>query len=366
MPCLLTNVATVRHISWEQVPSQWHPCLWFAQVILASLRGRPYWPGLQVRLLWMALAWLVAEGTIFPASSPAAKPLADGIAAIVNTEVITLSELQRELRDERIRLQARFSGAELQRRIQQKEYDVLNRLIERKLQLQEAKALGLTVTDEQVEGALQKLSTNGASALPQPLVRQRLREELLLQRVRDFSIRRHVVVSPREIQAYYKQFSHQFLNPPEYHLRQILFLPRPGESERETKARAQRVFEELRAGAAFAKLAERYSDGPERAHGGDLGYVRREELLAPLAAVLEQLSPGEFSHPIQTRLGIHILALEEVKPPTVKPLEAVREQIHQRLYQQKLDAAYQAWVRELKDKAYIEVKFHSTTPLEVP
>ena len=71
-----------------------------------------------------------------PVTSSFAQPLEDGIAAIVNTEVITLSELETELRDETVRLRARFDGEELEQRLTHKEYDVINRIIERKLQLQ--------------------------------------------------------------------------------------------------------------------------------------------------------------------------------------------------------------------------------------
>ena len=90
------------------------------------------------------------------------KLLTDGIAAIVNAELITVSELQAEMADETFRLKARHEGNELTERLVQKRYEILNRMIERKLQLQEAKAKQISISDEEVEKAWEQLRRNPA------------------------------------------------------------------------------------------------------------------------------------------------------------------------------------------------------------
>ena len=81
----------------------------------------------------------------------------DGIVAIVNNEVITISELETEVRDETVRLKARYDGEELEQRSTQKEYAVLNKMIERKLQLQEARARDIKISDAELDQALEQL-----------------------------------------------------------------------------------------------------------------------------------------------------------------------------------------------------------------
>lgn len=300
---------------------------------------------------------MVVLGFILNLSS-AAWALTDGISAIVNTEVITQSELQAELKDETIRLKARFEGEELQRRLLHKQYEILNYLIERRLQLQEAKSKGFEASDEEVRNALERLTLgrNASAAFPIPN-NERIREELLLVKLLDFEVRRHVMVSPEEVRDYYQKNQRQFMTPPEYRLRQILLLPKPGEPMTEVHARAQSVFSELKKGGDFSNLATRYSDGPEAIQGGELGFLRKDELLALLGKELEGMQVGEMSAPLETRLGIHIIILDDVKPPDARTFEEVETRVRQLLYEKKTEEAYQAWLSNLKDKAYIEVKF---------
>ncbi len=300
---------------------------------------------------------MVVLGFILILSS-AAWALTDGIAAIVNAEIITLSELRAELKDETIRLKTRFKGEELKRRLLQREYETLNQLIERRLQLQEAKSKGLEVSDEEIQNALEKLG-QGQSASPAfPLPsRESIREELILGKLRDFEVRRHIMVSQDEVRDYYEKNQSQFMSPPEYRLRQILFSPKPGEPMTEVHARAQSVFSELKKGGNFSNLATRYSDGPEAVQGGELGFLRKDELLAPLGKELDRMQPGEVSQPLETSLGIHIIALDDVKPAKATTFQEVEPHVRYLLYQKKTQEAYQAWLSNLEDKAYIEVKF---------
>ena len=108
----------------------------------------------------------------------------DRILAIVNKDVITFSELQEEVRDEHIRLKARYSGDALKRRMAAKDFQVLNRLIEEQLQLQEAEAKGFSVTDEELVTARQQSSTTaGNTPEDEAKMTEHLRTGILLQKM---------------------------------------------------------------------------------------------------------------------------------------------------------------------------------------
>jgi parvulin-like peptidyl-prolyl isomerase len=296
---------------------------------------------------------------IFSSPSSLAEPpkgLKDGIAAIVNTEVITISELETELRDETIRLRARYDGEELERRLTHKEYDVINRIIERKLQLQEARAKGITISEKELDQALDQIRQSQPT-IADSTPPSRLREELILRRMLDFEVRRRLMVSPEEVRSYYTTAQEEFTTPGQYHLRQILLKPQDGESNTDVWVRAETLVQQLQDGTDFSELAQEHSEGTESILGGDLGFMRKNELLGPLARALEGMNIGDVSQPVETELGIHILTLEEITPGEPLPFDEVKDAIKSKLFQQKTRDVREEWLSNLKDKAYIEIKF---------
>ena len=317
---------------------------------------------MRTRLHHLFLSFLFVAGWLYLLTIPIfvshAQPhrLTDGIAAIVNSEVITISELENEFRDEAVRLRARYSGKELEKRLNQKEYDVLNRIIERKLQLQEARAKGISVSEEEVDEAFAEIRQSQPH-IAESTPRSRVREELILRRMLDFEIRRRIMVSHAEVHSYYNQAQDEFTTPAQYHLRQILLKPQLGESITEVFARAKSLMEQIKQGADFSALAKQYSQGTESVLGGDLGFMRKDELLAPLANALKGLKVGDVCQPVETELGVHILLLEGTTPGKPLPFEEVQESIKGNLLQRKTRDTRSEWLSDLKDKAYIEIRF---------
>ena len=313
-------------------------------------------------LLPIVLCLITCLAPVASAQSPTpdggGKALTDGIAAIVNTEIITVSELQSEMGDEFFRLKARYEGDELKERLSQKRLEVLNLLIERKLLLQEAKAKQISVSDEEVDQAWEQMRRNPAGFPPSAAQsKDILREEMMARRIRDIEVRRGIVVVPEEVRAYFKEQQPRFTSPGTHHIRQILLLPKLDEDRETLKTRAEVLMSQLEEGTSFEKLAELFSDGSESVMGGDLGFVTKDELLAPLGEALDKLSPGEVSPLIETEIGIHILRLEENRPGITQPFEQVKEAIGNRLFQEKIQKSHDKWMSSLKDRAYIEIRF---------
>lgn len=309
------------------------------------------------RALWFCGAAAVTAILFTPPASKAAH-LADRIIAVVNTEVIVLSELKAETAAEEKRLQERYRGDELQRRLQQLEYMALTRMIERKLQMQLAQKKGVDVSDEEIKTAAQELQRQGEKVdESNPKDKQSIKEQLTLMRVVDREVRSAVMVSETEIRRYFEEHRSRFSLPEEYRISQILIQPRSGEDPAEVRSRAAAVYAELKQGADFADLALRRSDGPEAVRGGDLGSVRQGELLPPIERAVAVLAPGQISEPVETSQGLHIIRLDEKKPPQFRPFAEVKNEIQNLVYQQKGEDVYQRWMGDLKNKSYIEVKF---------
>jgi peptidyl-prolyl cis-trans isomerase SurA len=282
----------------------------------------------------------------------------DRIIAVVNTELIMLSELKAEVAGEERRLQGTYRGEELQRRLHQVEYMGLTRMIERKLQLQTAKTKGVEVADDEVQRAAQELKRQGEKIDEgNPDDKKNIKEQLLLMRVVDREVRSGVMVTESEIQRYYQSHQNRFLMPDEYRISQILILRKSRETDEEARERAASVSSALNQGADFAELALKHSDGPEATKGGNIGFVRQGELLPQIERAISGLEPGQVTPPIETGDGWHIIKLDEKRPQQFRPFAEVKSEIQTLVFQQKTEDVYQVWLADLKNKAFIEVKF---------
>jgi peptidyl-prolyl cis-trans isomerase SurA len=290
------------------------------------------------------LGWLFLLSLIFfPTSSIG---YTDRIVAVVNKEVITWFDLQNEIQDEYSRLKAKYRGEELERRYTQKQREVLNALIVEHLQLQEAKAKGISVTQEEIDAALRRT----------PLAPSQTEEEfgksLLLKKLFDFEVRRNVVVEEEELHRYYEANPNMFRTTPQYRLKQIFLGAQDEIARLRVKTKAQVIYADWNSETAMEDLAAR--------HGqivSELGWVEEKDLVAPLAQALKELTPGTLSRPIDTQVGVHLLIVEEVKEPQPYPFEQVERTIHSQLLKQRSEEAYNEWMNKLKQQAFIDVKF---------
>ncbi|MEK6694889.1 MAG: peptidylprolyl isomerase [Nitrospirota bacterium] len=300
----------------------------------------------------------VAAGIGLSCSLPAdAADIRDRIVAVVNTEIIALSELEEEVAEVTLQAQKRFRGAELDQRLRQIDYMGLNRMIERKLQLQIAKRRGIKISDEEVQDAIVRLRRVGeAPNEKDPREVGLIRDQLTAMRLVNQQVRSGLLVSDEEVLRFYQQHKDRFMLPPEVRISQILIALNPGGELLAVREKAQQVFALLKKGERFEELAARYSDGPEGRRGGGLGYIRPGDMLPQIQKAIEQLAPGSVTEPLASPIGMHIIRVDDRKPPQFRPYEEVKEDIRNVVLQLKTEEAYLEWIKEQKDKSYIEIR----------
>jgi len=286
--------------------------------------------------------WAVLILLLFPA---VVLSLTDRIIAIVNKEVITWSDLEKEIRDEYKRLTAKYHGEELERRYHQKQREVLNNLIDERLQIQEAQAKGLSVTQDEIDAALRR------TPLPPNQTEEEFGHQMLLKKLFDFEVRRNIVVEEEELQRYYDANPTLFLSPPQYRLKQILLAGQEGFERERAKNKAQTMYAAWTPNTTLEDLAIKHFEQMR-----ELGWVQENELLDPLGQVVKELQPGHISAPIETILGFHLVMVEEIQQPHPLPLEAVERDIRGTLLKQRSEEAYRNWLTDIKQKAFIDVK----------
>lgn len=141
---------------------------------------------------------------------------------------------------------------------------------------------------------------------------------------------KQVKVADLEIKDYYEYNIGSFMDPKQVKARHILFKLGEDASEDEEKKirdKAKAVLEEARQGKDFAALARKYSEGPTKAKGGDLGYFSAGKMVKPFEDAAFKLKKGEISDPVRTRFGYHLIKVEDIKEERTKPLEEVRQKI---------------------------------------
>lgn len=281
----------------------------------------------------------------------------DRIVAVVNNEVITLSELEEEVGEVKDQARRRFNGTELDRRLRQIDYMGLNRMVERKLQIQIAKKRGIKVTDDEVKDAINRLRRLGENPNESdPKEMASIKEQLTAMRIVNQQVRSGLMVSEEEMLRFYKQHQDRFVLPPEARISQVLVALGPSRTLLQIREKAQEIYAMLKKGDRFEELAARYSDGAEARRGGSLGFVRLGDVLPQIQRVIESVPVGQYSDPIASPIGMHIIRVDERKPLQYRPYEEVKEDLRNIVFQLKSEQAYLEWIKDLRDRSYIEVR----------
>lgn len=319
------------------------------------------------RLSRTALSILLLTAGYLTSFSDAAT--VDRIAAVVNGEIITESDLSAAAARAQLGLLTlTANGTQSRRTLSHQE--VLDELIDQKLQLQQARKLGITVEpieiDKAVEdvklknglatdSALQKALEDEHSTLEQ--YKNGLKDQIMILKLVNREVRSGVILSEQDIETYYQEHPDRFRTPAKYHLHQIFIPLSDSGASSIVDQTVQETVDQLKNGAEFQTLARKNSGGAVRDGDGDLGNVRADQMLPEVRQAVELLKPGETSQPIKTAQGTHIFRLDEIIPPTTRPLEEVRPEIQEILYRERSAELYEKWLKDLRASAQVDVKY---------
>jgi len=301
----------------------------------------------------------------------------NGVAAVVNSEAITLRDVlaQTQMEEDDLKNQqanGKITNDERKERIRARRNTVLDSLIETKLILQDYKKKGYNFPDYYFDREERQKIRDQFGGDRQALVKtleergqtladwkKYVRETFIVQQMRIINAKRYITISPHMIEAYYQQHVRDFLQPDRVKMRMIYLAP--GSSEN-VEATAKEVLAQVESGTDFADLAKKYSDY-NRSGGGlfqdNNGWAEREGLKSDLAEVAFQLRPGQSSGLIALptadgKSAYYILNVEEVKKATVTPLSSIRDAIESTLQAAESEKVQRDWIERLKRDAYIE------------
>jgi peptidyl-prolyl cis-trans isomerase SurA len=277
----------------------------------------------------------------------------DRVVAVVNDEIITMSDLQRELQKH-----PEITDQKL----------LLEEMIDRKLQMWAAKRNGMSVSDKEMNEAISDIMERNKmdakqfeaalakEGLTLEQYRSEFREQMTMSRLFNKFVRSGLSIDEAEIRAYYDKNTKLYALPEELRIRHLVIAApagAPAAKAAAAKETADGLMARVRKGEDFIRLIREHSESPTAKQDGDLGFLQRGQAIPEIEEAAKDLKPGEYAGPVRCEDGYHIIRLEEIRTP-VRPFEKVKEEIQKTLFDQKLENTYRSFLQSLRSESHIE------------
>lgn len=316
--------------------------------------------------LAVAIGMLII-GAVIPVSGE----VVDRIIAIVNDDVITLSELNNTFEPYMKRIEASLTGKEKEKVVAEGRATILNKMIDNKLIEQEARKSGIIIKDDEAMGVIRDMLKSRKMQMPDLLqaldkdgltfdaYKQDLKEQLQRQQLVRREIRSKLVVTDDEIGEYYRQHRDEYEGKEALRIKQILLPVPPGTDpaiRERARELAESILKRIKNGEPFEALAAQFSQGPATAAGGDIGFVEKGHMLPEVEKVALNLDIGGVSPVIDSPQGFYIIQVVDKRGAGLKPITEVRQEIQNKLEEEKAAKKFDQWVVDLRSKSLVDIK----------
>ncbi len=294
---------------------------------------------------------------------------ANGIAAVVESKVITVDDIRRELAPilPQIRRDSR-NQQEFAQKLEKVQDEIIRNLVDRALIVKEfRKDEKRQIPQSYIDNAIsEQLTTQFEGDRARFLAylksrgftlrdyRKEVEEDIIYGYMRGQQRKSLNVVSPAKVEAYYAANQARFFQEEQVRLR-LIQLNRGELTDADLLAKASEIVAKFKAGTPFEDLAKEYTEDARKAKGGDWGWQKRADLKSEFSDPLFALAAGEISAPIVQREGVYLLYAEEKKAAGNPPITEVREQIETTLAQQMTRESQDKWLERLRKGAYVRL-----------
>ncbi|MDW7772275.1 MAG: SurA N-terminal domain-containing protein [Desulfobulbaceae bacterium] len=301
--------------------------------------------------------------------------IVDRVVAVVNEDIITLSEVNAEGKHLFQRVAEQAPASELPEALKQVRRTVIDKLIENKIMHQEAEKANITVSEEDIERAfeliLKKNNTTpqqfriqlASMGMTEEQYRENLKIQVLSSKLVSYEVRSKVIIPESRIIDYYDSHYTERVGEGGFYLLQIGISwdqngDKNGLSKNEAREKAEHIRSLAAGGNDFRELAREHSNLPSAVDGGDIGVINREDLSEEMLKIISETKPGDISTIIETSSGYQffkVLSSQEGQIITKIPYAAVKDDIYEILYQQEIEVRFEDWLNTKKSQSYIKV-----------
>jgi peptidyl-prolyl cis-trans isomerase SurA len=292
----------------------------------------------------------------------------NGIAVIVNDQVITYKDVMMAMRDDVEFLQQRYSSQPrvFQDKLKELQNETIERMVEDRLVLNEFKSIGKPLPESYIDqrvnedikrkfgDRLTAIKTLQQGGITFESYRDKIRDNTILQVMYNVKVPRDPVISPTRIEDYYVKNQDKYKLEDRVKLRMIVLTNRPSEKGISSVELAKEIAKKVNEGASFSEMARIYSQGSQAADGGDWGWVERKVLREDLAKVAFSLKGGQLSDPIETPSGVYLMYVEQADPAHVRSLTEVRDEIENTLKAEEVRRLRKQFIDRLRKKSLVK------------
>ncbi len=282
------------------------------------------------------------------------------IAAVVNGEIITLHELRQYSGSEFIRAGINPMDPANRRQVDTIMSKVLTVMIDDMLLRQEAERLKIKVSDADIDNELRKLVQRNQTSMKEfearlaaqggtmEMVRERLKNSILSQRIIGIMIARKSVVTAEEVSAYYEEHKNDFMAERSVDFSLIVFSPSSDPAE---------TYKKIKGGSlSFEEAARQFSEGPAPESGGRIGMIKWDDLATPFKAQIINLKDGEISEVFQANTRDCLIKLNTSTSGRNMTLEEATPEIERILREPRLEERFVEYTAQLRSKAVIDIR----------
>jgi peptidyl-prolyl cis-trans isomerase SurA len=292
----------------------------------------------------------------------------DGIAAVVNGEVITYSQVRALSAPQEHLIRQQYTGKDLEKKLTELRQLAVKDLIDRRLVIQAFKKESFEIPDHIVDQRIQQIIREAFGGDRNTFVKtleaqnytlgefkQKEMEKIIVGAMRSKNVKTNSIISPTKIDDYYRKHHDEFTSKEQIKLRMIMI---PGYKDTASspaqKELAEEVLGKLANGAEFEQMAQMYSEDSTKDNGGDWGWIERKTLAEPLEKFAFNMPVGRISNIIDYAGTYYILKVEDKHGGTTKSLNEVRADIEKKLVQEEAQQIQDRWIASLREKAYIK------------
>lgn len=290
---------------------------------------------------------------------PISADVIDKIVAIVNNDIITLVQLNKETAPYIKNIEASgYSDEKAKERVQTINGKILTALIDQLLTRQEARRYQINVSDAEIDMAIENVKKSktltqedlekalGQEEITLKEYRENIKKQILHSKLINYSVKSKVIITEDEIKKRYEANAEKYSGKKKYHLRNILM---------DNKDKIKEIKKELDENKEFIFLAKKYSIASNALDGGDLGTFDIYNFSEKIKDSISKLNKSEYTDVILTPQGFQIFYIEDIVLEGGKTLQQVHDEIHEILYREQADKKFKTWLELLKKKAHIKI-----------
>jgi peptidyl-prolyl cis-trans isomerase SurA len=292
----------------------------------------------------------------------------DGMAAVVNGEVITFSQVRALSAPQERMLRQQYTGQDLAKKLTEVRQLALQDLIDRRLVIQAFKKESYEIPDHLVDQRVNQIIRESFGGDRNTFVKtleaqnytlgefkQKEMEKIIVGAMKSHNVKTNQIISPVKIEDYYRKHRDEFTSKEQIKLRMIMISGHQDTASAPAqKELAEEVLGKLVAGAEFEQMAQMYSEDSTKDNGGDWGWIEHKTLAEPLEKFAFNMPVGRISNIFDYAGNYYILKVEDKHGGSTKSLAEVRSDIEKKLVQEEAQQIQERWLASLREKAYIK------------